>query len=89
MPSFTCMLCSGVVTGAATGGDMWGCVGGPPPVMVVVVVAQGCKGDVLLKDWSRHEASLSNQTFPAQIDWTKSGTKTYDATNGHVDIIVE
>lgn len=73
MPSFACMLLgllwSGVVIGAATGGDRWGCVSGPPPVVVVVVVVvQGFKGDVLLKDWSvRHATSLSPiQTLPAQ-----------------------
>lgn len=59
-----------MVTGAATGDDRWGCVSGPPlVVVVVVVVAQGFKGDVLLKDWSvRHETSLSPiQTLPAQV----------------------
>lgn len=58
-----------MVTGAAIGGDRWGCAGAPPPVVVVVVVVvQGFKGEVLLKDCSvRHATSLSPiQTLPAK-----------------------
>lgn len=58
-----------MVTGAAVGGDRWGCAGVPPPVVVVVVVvAQGFRGEVLLKDCSvRHATSLSPiQTLPVE-----------------------
>lgn len=85
------LLWSGVVTRAAVDGDRWGCVSAPPPVAIVVVVeAQGFKGDVLLKDWSvRHATSLSPvQTLTAQIDKTKINHMQKKETNNYANNIL-